>query len=373
MACVRQGSLDPVSAVRYTGTDFISEAIVCRLQKRPFGNDLNGHPVTEYTLTNSSGASVSVLDLGGIITRILMPDRNGILGDVVLGYDDAASYLTNGGYLGALIGRFGNRIGGAAFSLDDKTYTLEANNGPNNLHGGPDGFDRRIFEVEETDSGLRLSLMSPDGDQGFPGTLKLVADYSLSDDHAVSIHYHATTDQPTVINLTNHSYFNLDGKGAKDVKDHVLQVFADHVTEADATLIPTGKLLPTADLVYGFQAPTKVGDVLDRPDAAMKNAGGVDFNFCAGKDREEKLIATLYSPGTGREMQTLTDLPGVQIYTGQGLNQTGKDGLQYHAYSGICLETQRYPDSIHHPHFPSVILRPGEEYTSHTIYRFSVR
>ncbi len=344
-----------------------------QISKKAFGKDHLGHLVTEYTLTNAAGASVSVMDLGGTITRILMPDRNGVLGDVVLGYDDALSYMQNRGYLGALIGRYGNRIGGACFTLDGKEYPLGTNNGPNNLHGGPDGFDRRIFSVRATGSALRLSLVSPDGDQGYPGALSVEAEYSLSDDNALTIAYRATTDRTTIVNLTNHTYFNLDGPGAKDIKDQVLQVFADFVNEVDDTLIPTGKLIPTSDVVYGFQTPTRIGDVLDKPDAAMQNAGGVDFNYCAGKDREDKLIATLYSPKTGREMQTFTDLPGVQVYSGQGLNQTGKGGVHYSAYGAICLETQRYPDSVHHPHFPSVVLKPEEVYYAKTTYRFSIR
>ena len=344
-----------------------------QIVKKAYGRSGHQNPVTEYTMTNASGASVSVLDLGGTVTRILMPDKNGVPGDVVLGYDDASGYLNNGGYLGALIGRCGNRIGGAGFTLDGSTYTLQANDGKNNLHGGPHGFDRRMFAVEELAGGLRLSLSSPDGDQGFPGTLKVTADYLLDDDNAFTIRYHAVTDKPTIVNLTNHSYFNLDGHDAGDIRDLVLQVYAGSVTEADDGLIPTGKLIPARDVVYGFQAPTRIGTVLDHPDAAMKNAGGVDFNFCAGNAGQEKLIAALYSPKTGREMQVFTDLPGVQVYTGQGLNQSGKDGIHYRAYGGLCLETQCYPDAIHHKEFPSVILRPGEEYSTATSYRFSVR
>jgi aldose 1-epimerase len=344
-----------------------------QITKEAYGKDHLDRPVMEYTLTNASGASVSMLDLGGTVTRILMPDRYGKLGDIALGYGDALSYITKGGSLGALIGRVGNRIGGASFVLDGKLYPLKANNGVNNLHGGPDGFDKKIFLVKIIDGALVFSFESPDGDQGFPGTLRVTAMYSLSDDNSFAIDYRATTDRPTIINLTNHTYFNLDGHDAKDIKDQTLQIFADSVTEVDSVLIPTGKFLPTAELVYGFQTPTRLGDVLDHPDAAMRNAGGVDFNFCAGKDGVEKLVATLYSPNTGREMRVFTDLPGVQIYTGQGLHQIGKGGVQYSKYSGICLETQRYPDSIHHPNFPSIVLRPGETYSTRTVHRFSVR
>lgn len=340
---------------------------------RAYGQDHLGHSITEYTLTNASGASVSVLDLGGVITRILVADRDGKLGDVTLGYDDAISYIEKSGSLGALIGRIGNRIAGAAFALDGKTYTLAPNNGPNNLHGGPDGFNRRFCKAAVTDAGLKLSLVSPDGDQGFPGTLTLDTVYTFDDDGALGIEYRATTDKTTIVNLTNHAYFNLDGHDATDINDQILQVFADRVTEVGEGLIPTGTFLSTADVVYGFQSPTRIGDVLGHPDAAMQAAHGLDFNYCAGRDREDKLIATLYSPKTGREMQVFTDLPGVQVYSGQGLNQTGKGGVLYQPYGGLCLETQRYPDSIHQPHFPSVVLRPEEVYYTKTTYRFSVR
>jgi aldose 1-epimerase len=338
-----------------------------------YGQDHLGHSITEYTLHNASGASVSVLDLGGIITRILVHDRDGKLGDVTLGYDDAISYIQKSGSLGALIGRVGNRIAGASFSLEGKAFTLTPNNGPNNLHGGPDGFNKRFFKATITDAGLKLSLVSPDGDQGFPGALSLDTLYTFDDDGALGIEYRATTDKTTIVNLTNHAYFNLDGHDAKDVKDQILQVFADRVTEVREGLIPTGKFLSAADVVYGFQTPTRIGDVLDHADAAMQAARGIDFNFCAGRDREYKLIAALYSPKTGREMQVFTDLPGVQVYSGQGLNQTGKSGAAYQMYGGLCLETQRYPDSIHQPHFPSVVLRPEEVYYTKTTYRFSIR
>ena len=344
-----------------------------KITSKAFGRNKSNIPVTEYTLTNASGASVSVMDLGATVTKIVMPDRDGNLGDVALGYDDAMAYQTNSGYLGGLVGRHGNRIGGATFALEGVEYHLEPNTGKHNLHGGPDGFGFRMFTVKETKDGLVFSLDSPDDDQGFPGALHVEATYALSDDNAFSITYRATTDQTTIVNLTNHSYFNLDGHASGDIKDMTLQVLAGYITEVDDDLIPTGKLIPTADVAYGFQTPTRLGDVLDHPDAAMQNAKGVDFNYCAGRDREYKLIATLYSPKTGREMQTLTDMPGVQVYTGQGLHQAGKGGIQYQMYGGICLETQRYPDAVHHPYFPSVVLRPEEVYYTKTTYRFSAR
>ena len=346
---------------------------------KPYGNDHHGNPTTEYTLTNAHGAYVSILDFGGIVTRIAVPDRAGVLADVNLGYDDAMAYTSDSGSMGALIGRFGNRIAGSAFTLEGKAYTLTPNNGKNNLHGGPDGFNLRMWQAipaqgQGMDT-LTLTLVSPDGDQGFPGELRVTVDYTFDDHKALGITYRATTDKTTIVNLTNHAYFNLDGHDAPDVCDLMLQVFADSVTEVGEGLIPTGRLLPQAELPYGFASMKRLGDVLalSDTDPTMKPAGGVDFNYAAGDDRLEKCIAVLYSPKTGREMKVLTDMPGVQVYTGQGLHQLGKGGVRYGRYSGLCLETQRYPDAVHHPHFPSTVLRPGEVYLTRTVYAFGVR
>ncbi len=346
---------------------------------KPYGHDQHGTPVTEYTLTNAGGAYVSILDFGGIVTNIVVPDRHGKLADVNLGYADAGRYTKDHGSMGALIGRVGNRIADAQFELAGKTYVLGANNGPNNLHGGPEGFNMRMWQVQPkpgkgTDA-LVLTLVSPDGDQNFPGTLHVEVTYTFDDACKLGIEYRATTDKTTIVNLTNHAYFNLDGHDAPDVRDLTLQVFADCVTGVREGLIPNGRLIPQKDVVYGFETEKRVGDVLAHTDTDpdMKAAGGVDFNYAAGNDRIDKLIAVLYSPKTGREMKVYTDLPGVQVYTGQGLHQQGKGGVTYHAYSGMCLETQRYPDAIHQPYFPSIVLRPEETYYTTTAYHFGVR
>ena len=346
--------------------------------KKFFDRTARGEEVTQYTLVNRQGASVSVIDFGGIITSIIVPDRDGKLDDVNLGFDNVDTYDGKGGSMGALIGRVGNRIGGAAFDLEGRHYVLGKNNGENNLHGGPEGFSQRMWKAEPLEGlngdTLRLTLTSPDGDQGFPGKLDVTVDYTWNEENTLGIHYTAVTDRPTLCNLTNHAYFNLDGHAAGTIDELTLQINADSVTEADDALIPTGRLLPQKGLAYDFTAETRLGDVLARTedDPVMKNAGGVDFNFCAGRDRETKVIATLRSPKTGRRMDVVTDQPGVQCYTGQGLQHTGKSGVFYGRCAGVCLETQHYPDAIHQPHFESVVLRPQDRYDTFTNYCFTV-
>ena len=349
------------------------------ITQKIYGTLQNGQAVTEYTLTNGTGASVGILDFGGIITSICVPDRNGKLGDVKLGFDDVNVYATPCGYIGALIGRVGNRIGGARFSLDGQEYVLAQNDKGNNLHGGPEGFNLRMWQAmpgeQDGVDALFLTLASPDGDQGFPGKLEVEVAYTFDDSNALGIHYRAAANKATLCNLTNHAYFNLDGQDAGTVENLELQVFADFVNEVDEGLIPTGRLMPSKELPYGFVQPTRIGDVLAQcaSDPVLKNAGGVDFNYCMGHNRETKVCAELYSPKTGRVMTVETDQPGVQVYTGQWLNLTGKGGAKYGPYAGMCLETQHYPDAIHHPQFHSVVLRPQDSYDTFTFYRFSVR
>ena len=350
------------------------------IARKPYGTLPDGRAVTEYILQNSSGASCGILDYGGTITRILVPDRDGGLGDVSLGFDDVTPYdRGEAGCMGAIIGRYGNRIGGARFTLEGKEYTLAKNNGENNLHGGPQGFHQRMWQAEPDEKdgipSLKLSLVSPDGDMGFPGTLTAEVTYTFDRDNALSIAYLAHTDKTTLCNLTNHAYFNLDGHESGTVGGQELHIFADGIHEVDRGLIPTGKVLRPEDTVYGFEKPTRLEEVLawrDR-DPALHNAAGVDFNYRLGRDRETKVCAILYSPATGREMRVETDQPGVQLYTGQHLSYTGKGGARYGSFAGLCLETQHYPDSPHQPHFPSVVLRPQEVYYTRTVYRFGLR
>lgn len=346
---------------------------------KPYGALPQGQ-VLEYTLTNERGSSVSILDFGGTITRIVVPDREGKLDDVALGFEDVTPYYTGQcGSMGGIIGRYGNRIGGARFTLEGKEYRLGKNNGENNLHGGPQGFNQRLWHAKpwEKDGvcGLELTLVSPDGDQGFPGALSATVTYTFDNEDTLGITYHADTDKPTLCNLTNHAYFNLDGHGAGTVEDLELHIPADFINQVDQGLIPTGTLLRPQDTVYGFAQPTRLGDVLAHTgtDPDLRNAGGVDFNYCMGRDKETKLCAVLYSPKTGREMRVETDQPGVQLYTGQFLNFQGKDGVPYGRFAGLCLETQHYPDSPNQPHYPSTVLRPQEHYYTVTKYRFGIR
>ncbi len=348
------------------------------ITKKPFGTTPAGEAVTEYTVTNASGASISVCDFGGILTKIFMPDRDGRLDDINLGFDNVDVYASGkSGSMGMLIGRVGNRIKGGTFDLEGETYCLPKNSHGNCLHGGTKGFGMSMWQVkpDEANNALVLTLVSEDGDQGFPGRLDVTVTYTLSESNELGIHYQARTDKTTIVNMTNHAYFNLDGHAFGTVAEQELQINASLVTEVVEGLIPTGRLLPVEQVPYNFSAMTRIGDVLDKTaeSPAMSMAGGVDFNYCAGRDRETKVIATLYSPRTGRTMDVITDQPGVQCYTGNGLNHEGKDGVHYGRYAGVCLETQHYQDSIHQPHFPSIVLRPQDVYDTTTVYRFGVR
>ncbi len=336
-----------------------------------------GPEATLYTLTNANGIIVKISDLGGVITEIHTPDRDGHLADVCLGFDDAAAYLGESHYLGALIGRYGNRIANGRFTLDGETYQLNVNNGVNHLHGGLDGFHRRMWEAETfatpKSAGLILSYLSPDGEQGYPGNLEVTAIYELRNNNELRIAFHAITDKATPVNLTNHAYFNLAGKG--DILSHELTIAADAYTPVDSGLIPTGELPAVAGTPFDFRTPHAIGARIDEDDEQLRHGAGYDHNFVLNKSAPGalELAARVRDPSSGRVLEVLTQEPGVQFYSGNFLHDgMGGKGRIYSHRSGFCLEPQHYPDSPNRPEFPSTILRPGEEYTTVMSYRFSV-
>jgi len=355
---------------------------------QPFGMTHRGEAVSLYTLKNAHGMQAKVLDYGGIIVSLRVPDRNGRLDDVVLGFDSLGDYERGSPYFGAIIGRYGNRIARGRFTLDGRTYTLATNNGPNHLHGGVRGFDKVIWSVtpfQRSDSvGLVMNYTSPDGEEGYPGTLRATVTYTLTDKNEFIFDYQATTDRPTPVNLTQHSYFNLAGDGKGEILGHVVTLNADRFTPVDSTLIPTGEIKSVAGTPFDFRTSTAIGARIDRNDEQLRYGRGYDHNFVLNKggrggkggiEGDVTLAAHVYEPTTGRVMEISTTEPGLQFYSGNFLDSTlrGKQGVVYGRRSGFAMETQHFPDSPNKPAFPSTILRPGEEYRSRTIYRFGVQ
>lgn len=337
-------------------------------------------PAQLFTLKNSKGMSVEITNYGGIITRLFVPNRNAELSDVVLGFDDLAGYQGENPYFGAIIGRYGNRIAKGKFSIGDREYQLALNNGANALHGGPQGFNKRLWQARELQresyAGLELSRVSKDMEEGYPGNLSVIVRYLLNDHNELLIEYEATTDQPTIVNLTNHTYFNLKGAGQGDILGHELMIAADRFTPVDETLIPTGELRPVLGTPFDFRTPTLIGARLNDDDEQIRFGGGYDHNFVLNrKDGGLQLAATVYEPTTGRFLEVLTQEPGLQFYCGNFLDASnvGKGGVKYGYRTGFCLETQHFPDSPNHEQFPSTLLMPGETYRTSTVYRFSIK
>lgn len=327
-----------------------------------------------YVLKNSDGMEVHVTNFGGIITKILTKDKNGNMGDVVLGFDRPEDYEKNPQhpYFGALIGRYGNRIAKGRFTLDDKEYKLAVNNGPNHLHGGIKGFDKVFWETRQEGNKIELSYLSKDGEEGYPGNLNVVVTYELREKGELRITYDAETDKATPMNLTQHSYFNLTAEKSQTILDHEIMINGDEITEVDKDLTPTGKIKKVAGTEMDLTTPKRIGQDIGK----VKEGGGYDHNWILrGKDEEMKIAATLHDPKSGRFMEVLTTEPGIQFYSGNflGGKLKGKNGNMYVKNGGLCLETQHYPDSPNHPNFPSTILKPGKNYTSTTIYKFSVK
>ena len=349
-----------------------------RITKEAFGTMPDGTSVDLYTLNNANGFEAKITNYGGIVVSLNVPDRQGKVSDVVLGFDTFESYRGSHPYFGALIGRYGNRIGKAKLVLDGVEYTLAANNGENHLHGGLRGYDKVVWKAEvvedDDDPSLRLEYLSKDMEEGYPGNLSVEVEYRLTDDNGLRIDYRATTDKKTVVNLTHHSYFNLKDAGASDILGHEMMIDADRFTPVAEGLIPSGEVRSVGGTPLDFRQPVAIGARIDQNDPQLKFGGGYDHNWVLkGQDGSLALAARVYEPTTGRVMEVYTTEPGLQFYSGNFLDgsQVGKGGLRYEHRSGFCLETQHFPDSPNKPDSPSTVLEPGRVYTHTTIYKFS--
>jgi aldose 1-epimerase len=346
--------------------------------KESFGTTKSGEEANIFTLTNNKGCTVKITNYGGIIVSLMVPDRTGKLGDIVLGYDTLDGYIKNNSpYFGALIGRYGNRIAQGKFMLNGRTYTLAVNNNPNHLHGGRVGFDKVVWqakEIQQSDAvGLELAYLSKEGEEGYPGNLSVIVKYLWTNNNELKINYEAVTDKPTVVNLTNHAYFNLACKG--DILGHELMLNADRFTPIDKNLIPTGELRSVKGTVMDFTKPAAIGARINNDDGQLKFGIGYDHNFVLNNyNGSMQQAAQVYELTTGRVIEVLTTEPGVQLYSGNFLDGTiiGKTGVKYKRRTGFCLETQHFPDSPNKPDFPSTVLKPGEKYKTTTVYKFSI-
>jgi aldose 1-epimerase len=344
----------------------------------PFGSLADGREVELFALANRHGMRASIATYGGIVTSLTVPDRYGENADVVLGFDNLEGYLAGHPYFGAIVGRYGNRVSKGSFTLDGETFTLARNNGENHLHGGIEGFDKALWGAQARSlpvgPQLRLRYVSADGEEGYPGKLDIIVHYTLTRDDELRIDYRATTDKPTHVNLTNHSYFNLAGAGCGDILNHEVLINADHFTPVDQRLIPTGEIRGVEGTPLDFRQPAAIGARIDDDDEQLRFASGYDHNFVLnGADKGLSFAARVFEPASGRVMEVLTSEPGVQFYTANFLDGslTGKRGTIYGRRCAFCLETQHFPDSPNKLQFPTTVLRPGEVYESTTIYRFS--
>ncbi|HVR69621.1 MAG TPA: aldose epimerase family protein [Vicinamibacteria bacterium] len=348
--------------------------------RAPFGALPDGTAVELFTITNASGLEVRVMTYGGIIVSLKTKDRAGKLADIVLGYDDLAGYVKQNPFFGTIVGRYGNRIANGQFAIDGKTYALAKNNGPNHLHGGIKGFDKVVWKAEpfqkDDTAGVVFRHTSPDGDEGYPGTLTARVTYTLTNKDELRFDYHATTDKPTHVNLTQHTYFNLAGDGTRDILGHELTLAADRYTPVDATLIPTGELAPVEGTPFDFRKPHAIGARIGADHEQIRHGRGYDHNFVLNRTGADPArLIHVYEPTTGRTLDVATTEPGVQFYTGNFLDGTikGKSGHVYKQRYGFCLETQHFPDSPNKPQFPTTLLRPGREYQTTTVFAFGAR
>ncbi|MGA2145364.1 MAG: aldose epimerase family protein [Bryobacteraceae bacterium] len=367
---------------RCAATAVASLAISCAANQPAvvrWGETPGGEPIYLYTLVNAKGMEARVTNFGAILVSIETPDARGALADMVLGFDTFDAYFKTKKYFGATVGRYANRIAGAAFTLDGRRYTLARNNGQNSIHGGVHGFSKAVWKgraIGGPQPAVEFTYLSRDGEEGFPGNLNVTVRYTLTDDNALRIDYTAITDKPTVVNLTNHSFFNLSGEGSGDVLRYVATIDADSFTPVAAGMIPTGELRPVAGTPFDFRKPTAIGARIGAADEQLRLAGGYDHNYvlhhAAGK---LSFAARVSDPESGRSMEVLTTEPGLQFYTANSLDGSdrGKHGHAYGPHSAVCMETGHFPDSPNHPAFPTTVLRPGAQFRSTTVYRFGAR
>ena len=386
IACVNRDSRDAATKTADSAPDVsVLDSVVApsgaRATSARFGVLPTGESVRAFTLTNAHGLELRAIEYGGIIVSLRTPDRTGSLADIVLGFNGLQDYLAGSPYFGAIVGRYANRIANGQFTLDGKTYELAVNNGPNALHGGLKAFDKAVWrgEVGSNESGVAVTFRhtSPDGDEGYPGTLRVTVTYTLTDRNELIVEYEAATDKPTPINLTQHSYFNLAGEGTGDVLAHVLTIDADRFVPVDSTLIPTGELAPVAGTPFDFRTPTAIGARIDALHPQLERGRGYDHTYVLTRGSNDTGLvqaARVVEPQSGRTLEVATTEPGVQFYTGNFLDGTltGKSGHAYRQRYGFCLETHHFPDSPNKPQFPSTILRPGETFRSRTIFTFGV-
>jgi len=348
--------------------------MLTRVEKKFFGTLPSGESANLYTLKNSHGMEVSITNFGGRIVSIYAPDRKGKFEDVVLGFDSLEGYCQKNPYLGALIGRYANRIANAEFKLNGVTYRLARNNGKNSLHGGLKGFDKILWSAKELSNGIELSYLSPDGEEGYPGNLSVIVTYTLTEANELRIDYEAMTDKDTVVNFTNHSYFDLTGRGGGYILDHEVTILADRFTPVNENLIPTGELRNVQDTPFDFRKPMRIGARIDEPDPQLQICHGYDHNFVLNSGgRSLALAARVHEPLSGRILEVSTTEPGMQFYTGNHLDGSvkGKRGVVYGFRAAFCLETQHFPDSPNKPNFPSTDLKLGERFRSTTIFKFA--
>lgn len=345
------------------------------MKKENFGQTKAGVQASLYTMENKNGMELKVTDYGATLVSLMIGDKNCQKKDVVLGYDDVSGYESGTSFFGATVGRNANRIAGASFELGGKTFHLDANEKGNNLHSGLDFYNKRLWEVKQSDAqSITFALFSPDGDQGYPGDVRIEVTYTLTDSNEVKISYRAIPGEDTILNLTNHSYFNLNGAGEETILNHVVRLDANAFTETDDELIPTGKVIEVTGTPMDFRQEKAIGEDIGADYAPLKLAGGYDHNWVLANQGKFEKVAEVYSPESGILMEVLTDLPGIQMYTGNGIeSENGKEGKHYGKHAAVCFETQYFPDAVHHENFEAPVCKARETYQTTTVYKFRIR